>query len=174
MAENQEHKKGLYVRNTTIIAALAGIVIGAVLCAAVIFGVMPSKMIVTDESKMGFDETVEALQKAIADANWVVSGVLDVNKSMANKGVEFEPRVKLVQLCSPKHAGSVLTSSMAMSAMMPCTVSVWVGDDDKVYVSRMNTGFMAALLGGDAGRIMGREVAPAENAILSGIVKDSR
>jgi uncharacterized protein (DUF302 family) len=174
MPENEQEKKGQYVRNTTIIAALVGVVIGVVLCAAVILGVMPSKMIVTAESAMGFDETVEALQKAIADANWVVSGVLDVNKSMANKGIEFEPRVKLVQLCNPKHAKSILTSGMAMSAMMPCTVSVWVGDDDKVYVSRMNTGFMAALLGGDAGRIMGREVAPAENAILSGIVKDSR
>ncbi|HUT31455.1 MAG TPA: DUF302 domain-containing protein [Sedimentisphaerales bacterium] len=172
MAENLEQTKGLYVRNTTIIAALVGVVIGAVLCGAVILGIMPSKMIVTAESAMGFDETVEGLQKAIVDANWVVSGVLDVNKSMASKGIEFEPRVKIVQLCSPKHARSVLTSSMAMSAMMPCAVSVWVGDDDKVYVSRMNTGFMAAMLGGDAGRIMGGEVVPAEKAILSGIVKD--
>jgi uncharacterized protein (DUF302 family) len=136
MAENQEQKKGLYVRNATIIAALAGVVIGAVLCGAVLLGIMPSKMIVTAESAMAFDETVEALQKAIVDANWVVSGVLDVNKSMASKGIEFEPRVKIVQLCSPKHAKSVLTSSMGMSAMMPCTVSVWMGDDDKVYVSK--------------------------------------
>jgi uncharacterized protein (DUF302 family) len=91
---------------------------------------------------------------------------------MANKGIQFEPRVKIVQLCSPKHAKSVLTSSMGMSAMMPCTVSVWTGEDDKVHVSRMNTGFMAALLGGQAGRIMGSEVVPAEEKILSGIVKN--
>lgn len=174
MAENQEQKKGLYVRNTTIVAALGGAVIGAILCGAVIIGIMPSKMIITAESAMGFDETVEALQKAVVDANWVVSGVLDVNKSMANKGIEFERRVKIVQLCSPKHAKSVLTSSMQMSAMMPCTVSVWTDEEDRVHVSRVNTSFMAALLGGEAGQVMGGEVAPAEEKILAGIVKDLR
>jgi hypothetical protein len=75
MVENEEQKKGSYVRSTTIIAALVGVFVGALLCGAAILAIMPSKMIVTAESAMGFDETVEALQKAIVDANWVVSGV---------------------------------------------------------------------------------------------------
>jgi uncharacterized protein (DUF302 family) len=55
--------------------------------------------------------------------------------------------------------------------MMPCTISVWVGDDEKVYVSSMNTRFMAKMLGGEAGRIMGGEVADGQEAILSAVVK---
>jgi uncharacterized protein (DUF302 family) len=172
MPENEQEKKGQFVRNTTLIAALVGVVIGAVLCAAVIFGVMPSKMIVTAESKLGFDETVAALEKATVENDWVVPGVLDINKSMASKGVKFEPRVKVVQLCNPRHAKSVLSINRMLSAMMPCTISVWVGDDDKVYVSSMNTRFMAKMLGGEAGRIMGGEVADGQEAILSAVVNE--
>ncbi|MHC4154701.1 MAG: DUF302 domain-containing protein [Planctomycetota bacterium] len=171
MPENEQEKKGQFVRNTTLIAALVGVVIGAVLCAAVIIGIMPSKMIVTAESNMGFDETVAALEKATVENDWVVPGVLDINKSMANKGVEFEPRVKVVQLCNPKHAKSVLTTTSTLSAVMPCTISVWVGDDDKVCVPSMNTRFMAKMLGGEAGRIMRGEVADGQEAILSAVVK---
>ncbi|MHC4061615.1 MAG: DUF302 domain-containing protein [Planctomycetota bacterium] len=171
MAENEEQTKGCYVRWTTLISALVGIIIGVVLGGALILGVLPSKMIVTAESTMGFDETVDALQKAIVDADWVVSGVLDVNKSLANKGVDLEPQVKIVQLCNPKHAKSILTGRCEVSAMMPCSFGVWTADDGKVYVSKINTGLMAELLGGDAGRIMAGEVADGEEAILSAVVK---
>jgi len=171
MPENEQEKKGQYVSNVTLIAALVGFAIGAVLCAAMILGVMPSKMIVTAQSRMDFDETVAALETAIAEKDWVVSGVLDINEVMAGRGVEFEPRVKLVQLCSLKHAKRILTKTRALSAMMPCTISVWVGDDDKVYVSSMNTRFMAKMLGGEAGRIMAGEVADEEDAILSAVVR---
>ncbi|MHC4499646.1 MAG: DUF302 domain-containing protein [Planctomycetota bacterium] len=172
MAENEEQMKGCYVRWTTLISALLGVIIGAVLCAALIFAVVPSKMLVTRESEMGFDETVAVLEKAIIENGWVVSGVLDVNKSLANKGVEFEPQVKIVQLCNPKHAKSILTGRCEVSAMMPCSFSVWTADDGKVYVSKINTGLMAELLGGDAGRIMAGEVAREEKAILSAVVKE--
>jgi uncharacterized protein (DUF302 family) len=128
-------------------------------------------MIVTAESRMGFDETVAALEKATVENDWVVPGVLDINESMASKGIQFEPRVKVVQLCNPKHAKSVLTINRTLSAMIPCTISVWVGDDEKVYVSSMNTRFMAKMLGGEAGRIMGGEVADGEEAIRSAVIK---
>jgi uncharacterized protein (DUF302 family) len=121
---------------------------------------------------MGFDETVAVLEKAIIENGWVVSGVLDVNKSLANKGVELGPQVKIVQLCNPKHAKSILTGRCEVSAMMPCSFSVWTADDGKVYVSKINTGLMAELLGGDAGRIMAGEVAREEKAILSAVVKE--
>lgn len=75
--------------------------IGFVLCGVVVFTAMPSLMIVTRECKLGFDETVAALEKRIPEYGWAVSGgqPIDMNKSMAKHEVAFKPRVKLVKLC---------------------------------------------------------------------------
>jgi uncharacterized protein (DUF302 family) len=154
------------------VGALVGIAAGAVLCGLVMFTTMPSLMIVTHESALGFDETVAALEKAIADHDWVVSSVNDMNKSMAKHGVEFGPRVKLVKLCKPEYAQSVLTTDRHVSTLMPCSFAVWEGDDGKVYLSKMNMGLMAKMFGGNIAKVMGGKVARDEQAMLAGIVKD--
>ena len=59
-----------------------------------------------------------------------------------------------------------------ISVMMPCTFAVWQGDDQKVYISRMNMGLMAKLFGGNIARVMGGKVAEDEKKILAGILKD--
>jgi len=149
-----------------------GLVVGALFCAIAIVGVMPKMMIVTQESQLGFDETVAALEEAIPAQGWVVSTVSDMNKSMARHGVEFGPRVKLVKLCKPEYAKSVLTTDRHVSTLMPCTMAVWEGDDGKVYLSKMNMPLMAKMFGGNIAKVMGGSVARDEHAILSGIVQD--
>jgi len=84
------------------ISGIVGLVIGFLLCGVTVFAAMPSLMIVTRESKLGFDETVAALEKRIPEHGWVVSGgqAIYMNKAMAEHGgVSFKPRVKLVKLC---------------------------------------------------------------------------
>jgi len=70
------------------ISGIVGLVIGFMLCGITVFGAMPSLMIVTRESKLGFDETVAALEKRIPEHGWVVSGgkPIDMNKAMAEHG----------------------------------------------------------------------------------------
>jgi len=155
-----------------LMGGLAGLVVGAVLCGLVIFTAMPSLMIVTHESELGFDETVAALEKSIADEGWVVSAVSDMNKSMARHGVEFGPRVKLVKLCKPEYAKSVLTTDRHISTLMPCSLAVWEGDDGKVHLSKMNMGLMAKMFGGNIARVMGGSVVRDEKAMLAGIIED--
>jgi len=67
------------------VAGVVGAMIGFVLCGIVVFTAMPSLMIVTRESKLGFDETIAALEKRIPEHGWVISGgqPIDMNKSMA-------------------------------------------------------------------------------------------
>ena len=56
--------------------------------------------------------------------------------------------------------------------MMPCTFSVWEGDDGKVYLSKMNMALMAKMFGGNIAKVMGGNVAKDEERILSGLLKD--
>jgi uncharacterized protein (DUF302 family) len=119
------------------LVGFAGVVIGAVLCGVLVWMVMPSMMIVTKECTLGFDETVAALEKRIPEHGWVLSGgkAIDMNVSLAEQGVIFKPRVKLIKLCKAEHAQSVLTTDRHVSCLMPCTMAVWEGDDGKTYLS---------------------------------------
>jgi uncharacterized protein (DUF302 family) len=152
---------------------IAGFVVGVLLCGVVVFTAMPSLMIRTRESKLGFDETVAALEKRIPEKGWGVHGgqPIDMNQSMAKQGVTFEPRVKLVKLCKAEYAKDVLATDRHISTMMPCTLSVWEGDDGKVYLSKMNLALMAKMFGGNIAKVMGKKVVRDEEEILRDLLK---
>ena len=159
-------------RRSWMVAGMIGIMVGALLCGSAIVIAMPRMMIVTQESRLGFDETVAALERAIAARGWVVSTVMDMNQSMARHGVEFGPRVKLIKLCKAEYAKSVLTTDRHVSTLMPCTMAVWESDDGKVLLSKMNMPLMARMFGGNIAKVMGGSVARDEHAILSDIVRN--
>lgn len=162
----------LYGKRMLLLSGLLGILVGLILYTVVIFTMMPSLMIITKESQLGFDETVSELEESIEKNGWIVSTVMDMNKSLTKHNIGFEPRVKLVKLCHPEYAKSVLSTDRYVSVMMPCTFAVWQGDDQKVYLSRMNMSLMSKLFGGNIAKVMGGKVAEDEEAILSGILKN--
>ncbi len=170
MSQNEQQTVKRTTRKAYAIGGGIGIVVGALLCGVAVVAAMPKMMIVTQESRLGFDETVAALEGAIAEQGWAVPTVMDMNKSMAKHGVAFGPRVKLVKLCNAEYAQSILATDRHVSTMMPCTFSVWEGDDGKVYLSKMNMGLMAKMFGGNIARVMGGSVARDEHAMLSDIV----
>jgi uncharacterized protein (DUF302 family) len=155
------------------VTGVIGAVTGFVLCGIIVFTVMPSLMIVTRECKLGFDETIAALEERIPEHGWVISGgqPIDMNKSMAKHGVTFKPRVKVVKLCNAEYAKSVLTSDRYISCMMPCSMAVWEGGDGKVYLSEMNMALMAKMFGGKVAKVMGEKVVHDEEEMLQGLLK---
>ena len=69
----------MYGAKALIVSSTVGFVVGATLIGVMIWMLMPSMMILTKESSLGFDETVAALEKSIEDSGWVVSRVVDMN-----------------------------------------------------------------------------------------------
>ncbi len=151
-------------------SGLLGFALGMGALALVAYLIMPGMMIVTKECKMGVDETVAALEESIGANGWVVSGVMDMNQSLAKHGVDFAPKVKLVKLCKAQYAQSVLSTDRHVACLMPCSMAVWEGDDGKVYLSEMNMGLMAKMFGGNIAKIMGGAVVSDEEAMLEGLV----
>ena len=138
MSENEKQLATSSSNRKTWQAGFIGGAIGFVLCGIVMFLAMPSMMIVTKESKLGFDETVAQLQKRIVEQGWSVKGVKDVSQEINSAGFDFKPRVKLIKLCKAEYAKSVLTTDRHVSCLMPCTMAVWEADDGKVHLSEMN------------------------------------
>ena len=127
MSEEEKKTNILYSKRVLLLSGLLGILIGVILCMIVIFTLVPPMMIVTKESRLGFDETVAELEKATEQNGWIISAVMDMNKSMAAHGVEFEFPVKIIKLCNPNYAKEVLQTDRYIASMMPCSfVTVWV------------------------------------------------
>lgn len=55
--------------------------------------------------------------------------------------------------------------------LLPCSIAVWEGDDDKTYLSMMNLGLMAKLFGGNISKVMGSRAARDEKVMLLGLLK---
>jgi uncharacterized protein (DUF302 family) len=162
MAEKTDKKSG----KIKWIYIIAGIAIGVVLCLILMVSIMPSMMIVTKQSKLGFDDTVSTVQQRIKEQGWSVKGVSDVKHEINKAGYDFQPRVKIIKLCKAEYAKEVLTTDRFVSCLMPCSISVWEGDDGKVYLSEMNMGLMARLFGGNIGKVMGGKVVQDEEKML--------
>lgn len=151
------------------VALIVGIVIGLVVAGVLVWQLMPGMMLVTRPSALGYDETVETLQATLEREGWSSPGLVDIQQSMAKKGVEFPHRVRIVQLCKAPYAKEVLTDARHVSSMMPCAISVWEDDGGKVFVSKMNTGLMGKMFGGVIARVMGGKVAPEEHRIIESV-----
>lgn len=151
---------------------LVGFGLGFVVCGVAVFLVMPSLMIVTHECKQGVDETITQLTDAAQAQGWVVSTTMNMNKSLAQHDVAFEPKVQVLKICQPQYAESVLSSDREVSCLMPCSIAVYEGDDGKTYLSKMNVGLMGKMFGGNVAQVMGTEVARDEQQILAGLLKE--
>jgi len=150
-----------------IILAVVFTVFGAALAAFGAYKAAPGLMIVSAETGMGFEESVAALEKSIKDNGWEHAGTARLSDSIEKKGFGIGKKVAVVKLCHPKYAQEVLRSDRHLSALMPCSVALWEGDDGKVRYSKMNTGLIAPVFGGTVKRVMGGSVAADEHRILS-------
>lgn len=154
-----------------LLIALAGFVIGAALAGFLGWSLMPGMMIHEKPSKLGFDETVSALEKSIVDNGWTHSGTRDLQKSLARQGVEFPHRVKVVELCKPEYAADVLGTDRYVATLMPCAIAVYENQAGQVMISSMNTGLMGKMFGGNIAEVMGEFVARDEARILAPVLE---
>ena len=149
---------------------LLGLAAGVVLSMVAAKVLMPRMMIVTRQSRLGFDETVERLSANIGGADgWTLQSVWDMNQSMAKHGVDFPRKVQKLNLCNAGYASEVLASERWASSLMPCGIAVWEDDSGGVWVSKMNTGLMGKLFGGVIARVMGGRVAADESRMMEGV-----
>ena len=153
-----------------ILALILAFLAGAIATTLVFISVARSQMIQVARSPLSFDETVSALEDgAMAAEGWSSPGTRDMNAMMAKHGVDFQPRVKLVEMCKAPYAAEVLKDDRKIATLMPCAVAVYEDDRGQVWYSKMNVGLMARIFGGTVGRVMGLGVAKEEKQILASL-----
>jgi uncharacterized protein (DUF302 family) len=94
-----------------------------------------------------------------------------MSAKLAEKGAlpDNVKRIKLYFVCSPPIAKRVLGDTPKLSAIMPCSWSVYELSDGSVWLSHMNIAMMSKMMGGVVGQAMS-EVAAADARFMEKIL----
>jgi uncharacterized protein (DUF302 family) len=135
---------------------ITGIVVGAVLMGILIFVALPRMMLKVHRSALDFDSTVTSIVNAAESHKWKVPQVYDIQQSIVSGGHSDMTRLKVISLCHPTHAYSLLKNdeSKHVSGIMPCRVAVYESAEGAVYMSALDVGRLAGLFGGEIGEVM--------------------
>ena len=127
-------------------------------------------MFLETKSPMGYSATVEKLQQTIEKAGWRVLVTHDLQQSLKNKGYSVQP-VSVLELCNPVHSVRLLERSTERiySSLMPCRISVYEKDDGGTYVSRLDSGSLAAMIGGLVEEVMKDATRDMEKMIITAL-----
>ena len=72
-------------------------------------------MLYVREAKGSVDDVLKKLEEAAAANKFGVLAVHNLKQKMNAKGVEFGPECRIVEVCNPKKAKSVLETDMSIS-----------------------------------------------------------
>ncbi|MBI2133425.1 DUF302 domain-containing protein [Candidatus Woesearchaeota archaeon] len=87
------------------------------------------------DTKKGFDEAVVSVLKAVEQKGWTLFQIYDVKERLAAKGFDQKP-LKIIEICSGKHANQFLNKNRLISLCMPCKINV-LEDAGKVKIVGM-------------------------------------
>jgi len=86
------------------------------------------------ETDKTFDEAVVAVLKAVEQKGWSIFQIYDIKERLAAKGFEHKP-LKIIEICSGKHAHAFLTKNRLISLCLPCKINVV--QEEKVRIASM-------------------------------------
>jgi len=75
------------------------------------------------ETNKSFDVAVVSVLKAVEKKGWALFQIYDVKERLAAKGFEHKP-LKIIEICSGKHANNFLNKNRMISLCMPCKINV--------------------------------------------------
>lgn len=158
-----------------VIVLIIGIVLGMVILGLIVKSIMSKKMIVEFKSPKSFDDTCYALEETVGSFKnegwgqpldkWNFYKLLEkknhIPAGIKNKMIYF--------VCNSELAKDVITGDRKMSAMMPCSWSVYETDKNEVYIAKMNIGLMSKLFSGMIREAMNK-VEEVDRKIIQKIV----
>ena len=87
------------------------------------------------ETKKSFEEAVVSVLKSVDQKSWALFQIYDIKERLAAKGFKQEP-LKIIEICSGKHANNFLNKNRFISLCMPCKINV-LEDKGKVKIVGM-------------------------------------
>ncbi len=87
------------------------------------------------ETQKSFDEAVVSVLKAVEKKGWSIFQIYDIKERLEAKGFKQKP-LKIIEICSGKHANNFLNKNRLISLCMPCKINI-LEEDGKVKIIGM-------------------------------------
>ena len=88
----------------------------------------------TVKTSKSFDKIIQDLTSGLSEIKFGVLGTLDFKEIFQKKGIEFDKKYKLLEVCNPIAAKQVLESNPDLGLLLPCTIAVYEKNGEN-YVS---------------------------------------
>lgn len=82
-------------------------------------------MLYVQETSGSVDEVAKKVEEATLANQFGVLGTHDLKQKMNAKGVPFDAECRVIEVCNPGQAKTVLDKNMAISTALPCRISVY-------------------------------------------------
>lgn len=83
-----------------------------------------------------------ALRDSAARHKFGVIHVHDLQKTMKEKGVDFDRECAVFEVCNPQQAKRALEANPAISTVLPCRISVYQRGEERVIATFLPTAMM--------------------------------
>lgn len=130
---------------------------------------MQQMMFKTYPSKLGFDDTVETVEKAAKENGWLIPDIRDLQEYYMEADIKDMTRLKVIYFCNPSGGYKIVKDdpNKSMSVMMPLGVSVYETTTGKTEVAAMNLGMMSGMFSGAAREVLSQGAENLEKTMRS-------
>lgn len=89
-------------------------------------------MFITVRSRKSLGDVRQRFEEAAADRKFGVQGVHNITANLQSKGLSFDRRLYVYEVCNPGSAKKVLDTNIRIATALPCRVSIYTDGKDVV------------------------------------------
>lgn len=89
-------------------------------------------MLITVHSRKPMGEIRQRFEEAAAERKFGVQGIHNVKATLNSRGLAFDRRLYIYEVCNPGAAKKVLDTNIRISTALPCRVSIYEEGKDIV------------------------------------------
>jgi uncharacterized protein (DUF302 family) len=138
-----------------------------------LMGTISDLMFSVHKSKLDFEKTVSAIEKAGKESDWYNPVITDHYKIEKELGYKDANKVTTISMCRPHLAHKILKidKNKKLAVMMPMQINVYETADGQVHVAWMNIKLMGKMFGAEVAKLMGeadKNVQEVHKEIIEG------
>ena len=123
-------------------------------------------MFITMRTRKSVGEVRQRFEEAAAENRLSVLGMHDVGERLRAKGLQFDRKYYVYEVCNPVAAKKVLDTNVRIGTALPCRVSIYT-DGGEVVLETLKPTTMLAMFGEPTLEGTAREIEAAIEAMMT-------
>ena len=123
-------------------------------------------MFITMRTRKSLGDVRQRFEEAAAENRFAVLGVHDVGERLRGKGLPFDRKFYVYEVCNPVAAKKVLDTNVRIGTALPCRVTIYT-DGGEVVLETLKPTAMLSMFGEPSLDGTAREIEAAIEAMMN-------